>query len=223
MNLEKKPVNSLFPKPKLTWSDYIPLLCVIAAGITVIVTLTMVVGENPGKNFIKDDGLVQISGLCLISLASLICIFFSIVSGEKSLSYLMGAYALLIYAMREADLHKVLSPESNATKLKFYLHPDIGIGPKIIGISFLSLFAICVIILAYMYGKLFFNKLLQLDKRAIYLAVWAVIFALSQLLDKIHVSDNFFVWHTLEEVFEAMAEAIMLIFVILMFPRKKTE
>ena len=98
--------------------------------------LIFVLGEKSGKRFIKDDGLVQITGLCLVSLASLLCIYYALLSRGQALSYLMGGYVLLIYAMREADLHKVLSPESFATKIQFYLHPDIGIGPKIIGASF---------------------------------------------------------------------------------------
>ena len=178
--------------PRFRWRDYIPIFCIVAAGIAVIVILVFVLGRKTGERFIKDDGLVQITGLCFVSMASLLCIYYALLWRGHSLSYLMGGYALLIYAMREADLHKTLSPESFATKLQFYLHPDIGIGPKILGASFLILFAICVLSLLRRHGRVFYERLRLLDKRALYLASWAVIFGLSQFLDKISISENRF-------------------------------
>jgi hypothetical protein len=209
--------------PQFRWRDYTTIFCIIATGIAVIVILVFILGEKSGKRFIKDDGLVQITGLCLVSMASLLCIYYALLSRGHSLSYLMGGYVLLIYAMREADLHKALSPESFATKLKFYLHPDIGIGPKIIGASFLILFVICMLLLLRRHGRVFYERLRHLDKRALYLASWAVIFGFSQFLDKISISENRFVRHTLEEVVEAMAEAVILAEIILLFPRKKRK
>jgi hypothetical protein len=116
---------------------------------------------------------------------------------------------ILVYVLREADVHRLFTVE-HVTKLKFYQHPDISSFQKIAwGVPMLG-FVLCFFYLLTRYTKTVIEGLLNKSPWAVSLALWAVTFFVSQLVDKSDLN-GVYRGRVLEEMLELCAAGFLLI------------
>lgn len=167
------------------------------------------------KALIEDSGPVQLTGQTAIAMAFALSLVFCIIDRQRRSSFLMLSYLLMFYTLREADYHYKVSEHAKATQFKrFFSHEMIPISTK------LFLAAIVILFLVVLYKYLRKEKdtfLMALRNRlpwALFALAWGVVFFMSQFIDQVPV------FHTVhgqvfEEVFEASAEVLALLSIIL--------
>ena len=117
-------------------------LCLVPAYSVVHVFL---LPDTFGRQSIEDNGLF--SWLTIFFVLAAMVITMSHARTEASnlvrFSLYATAYVMFIYALREADVHRLFT-EEHVTKLKFYRHPEIDIVQKVLAaipmLIFLSYF-----------------------------------------------------------------------------------
>jgi hypothetical protein len=167
------------------------------------------------KALIEDSGPVQLTGQTAIAMAFALSLVFCLIDRQRRSSFLMLSYLLMFYTLREADYHYKVSEHAKATQFKrFFSHEMIPISTK------LFLAAIVILFLVVLYKYLRKEKdtfLVALRNRlpwALFAFAWGVVFFMSQFIDQVPV------FHTVhgqvfEEVFEASAEVLALLSIIL--------
>ena len=130
-------------------------------------------------------------------------------------SYLLLSYLLLFYTLREGDYHYRVSEYAKATQIKrFYSHEMIPFSTKVLMASITLLFLCCL----YRYIKenkdVFLGALQSRLPWALMTFFWGSVFFLSQLIDQLPFFHNV-IGQVFEEVFEATAELLALIAVLL--------
>ena len=131
------------------------------------------------------------------------------ISKAVKLSLYATAYVLLIYALREADAHRLFT-EEHVTKWKFYVHPDIDIVQKLLAgvpmLVFLGYFFYLVI----RYTPVVYRGLLKMAPWAVAIFLWAVTIFISQLFDKSDFNSTYG-GRLVEELMEFCTAGYMLI------------
>ena len=167
------------------------------------------------KQLIEDSGPVQMVGQIAITLTFLLCVFYSLVDSKRRSAWLSLSYLMLFYALREADYHYKLSEHAKASQFKrFFSHEMIPLSSKIFLAAIVLLFL--VVIYRYIRGQhqVFLQALREKLPWALFVFAWVGVAFLSQAIDQIPL------FHTthgqvFEEVFEATAEILTLLAVII--------
>ena len=212
------PVPKLIPqrKPYPPLAVTAALFALLFAGMAIAIIWLLGVDDPIRlKHLIEDSGPVQGFGQTAIGLAFACALAYTVLDRERRVSYLFLSYLLMFYFLREADYHYKLSEHAKATQFKrFFLHEQIPLTSKL----FLATIVILFLVVLYRYlrdhrwGLL--HALQQRLPWAIGAAIWAAVFVSSQLVDQVPL------FHTtkgqvFEEVFEASAEVIALLSLIL--------
>ncbi len=193
------------------------VLLVLLAAVMVgsIVMLLSVSDQAQLKALIEDSGPVQMVGQIAIAAAFTLCLFYTLVDRQRRTSYLMLSYLLLFYTLREADYHYKLSDYAKATQFKrFFSLEMIPVSTKLV------LAAIVILFLVTLYRYLrnekegFIEAVRLKLPWALCAVAWGGVFFLSQLIDQVPLFHNE-AGQVFEEVFEASAEVLALVAVIL--------
>jgi hypothetical protein len=167
------------------------------------------------KQLIEDSGPVQMVGQIAITLTFVLCVFYSLVDSKRRSAWLSLSYLMLFYALREADYHYELSDHAKASQFKrFFSHEMIPLSSKLFLATIVLLFL--VVIYRYIRGErhVFLQALREKLPWALLVFAWAGIAFLSQAIDQIplfHTTQG----QVFEEVFEASAEILALLAVII--------
>ncbi len=160
----------------------------------------------------EDQGAVSITTIFLLFLAQSFVLLEASSSKNKkhTIDWLLLAFILQIYLMREADFHRVFT-EINVTKLKFYKDPDSPLLGKIIAGTFLVSFLLFSVYLGVKYFKQLLSSFLRMKPWAISSALWFCLLSLSQILDKsrLNSSEDLRI-KNIEEMFELSAAIYLL-------------
>ena len=192
------------------------LFALLFAGMAVAIALLLGV-DDPArlKYLIEDSGPVQGLGQAAIGLAFACALLYTLLDRKRRVSYLFLSYLLMFYFLREADYHYKLSEHAKATQFKrFFLHDQIPLTSKL----FLATIVVLFLVVLYRYLRDHRQGLVRALRQrlpwAIGAVVWAAVFAASQLVDQVplfHTTQG----QVIEEVFEASAEVIALLSLLL--------
>ena len=105
-------------------------LCLV---LTYAVMHALLLPEEIGKQAIEDSGVFSWLTILFVVTAMIAILRYARLDISKAvnLSLYATAYVILIYALREADVHRLFT-EEHVTKWKFYVHPDIDIVQKLL-------------------------------------------------------------------------------------------
>ena len=191
------------------------LALVLAAMAGSILLLNSVDDPVRLKQLIEDSGPVQLTGQVSIALAFALSLVLCVVDRQRRSSFLMLSYLLMFYTLREADYHYKVSEYAKATQFKrFFSHEMIPISTKL----FLATIVILFLVVLYKYLRrekdTFLAALRNRLPWALFALAWGVVFFMSQFVDQVPV------FHTVhgqvfEEVFEASAEVLALLSIIM--------
>ncbi|MEH6444536.1 MAG: hypothetical protein V7784_11615 [Oceanospirillaceae bacterium] len=133
----------------------------------------------------EDEGAISIITILLLLLAQLFVLQEAASTDTKRhrVDWLLLAFVLQIYLMREADFHRVFT-DINITQGKFYSDPSSPLLAKIIAGSFLVSFLFSFVYLGAKYFKQLLSSFLQMKPWAVSSALWFSLLFLSQVLDK---------------------------------------
>ncbi|MFT6289099.1 MAG: hypothetical protein ACJAYC_001506 [Halieaceae bacterium] len=186
--------------------------------LTVILTIGMLLQVEDMvqlKILIEDSGPVQMTGQLAIELTFAGCLLSAIVSSQRRASFLPLSYLTMFYFLREADFHYKVSEFAKATQFKrFYLHEMIPLSTKLFMASIIILFLVVLVKYLRREKAVFLKALRHKVTWAWFAVCWFMVFGVSQVIDQIPL------FHTekgqvFEEVFEASAEVIALLTLIL--------
>ncbi|MFT5708101.1 MAG: hypothetical protein ACI9ES_002403 [Oceanospirillaceae bacterium] len=173
----------------------------------------------------EDEGAISITTILLLMLAQFIVLLEAASAKNKrhTIDWLLLAFVLQIYFMREADFHRVFT-EINITQGRFYSDPSSPLMAKIIAGSFLVCFLFAFVYLGIKYFKPLLSAFLQVKPWAISSALWFGLLFLSQLLDKsaFNSSEDLRL-KNIEEMLEFSAAVYLLMAVCLWRSHKHTE
>ena len=186
--------------------DYIPLGAVLSV-TSIVGIVAFFMRPSILEPHAADDGAIQIIGLVFISAASLLAFGRAGLGRWHKRDFLMLAYILAVYAMREADLHKALSEHGTATNIDFYSDGDVPIGNRILAGAALIAFGVVAISFALRHALGYLRALIGRESWAAYLVVWFVLLVVSQLLDKSDFNNRVH-GKAAEELLEAAAQVV---------------
>ncbi|MEE9597588.1 MAG: hypothetical protein V3V96_12495 [Acidiferrobacterales bacterium] len=149
---------------------------------------TLVLTEYAVVYATTDEGFISILTLGLIA-GTLAMIIYVLAAGDrthKKVVTIRLAYVVLIYFLREADFHRLFTPE-HITRGAFYASKDVPLLDKLIAATSLILFLISFLYIAVKYFSLTLRRALKLQAWAVSLALWAVILFASQLCDRLSI------------------------------------
>ena len=170
---------------------------------------------------IADAGFISIITLTFIGAVflTLLTLIFTAHLDTSIITVAASAYAVLIYFMREADFHRLLTLE-HVTRGKFYTMPEVPVWQKILAGAVLLLLAIIILFLLIKYARLIWSKLRDLEPWAIALVLWLAVLLASQLCDKSGLNDSHF-GRVIEECCECWAAIFMFLAIIQIIPTLK--
>ena len=155
------------------------------------------------------------TGQIAITLAFILGMLFTIIDRQRRTSFLMLSYLLMFYMLREADYHYKVSEYAKATQIKrFFSHEMIPVHTKLFLAAIIILFLVTLFQYLRMEKNTFINALRQKLPWAMFAMAWAIVFFLSQLIDQVPWTNNP-AGQAFEEVFEAGAEVLALLSIIL--------
>lgn len=167
---------------------------------------------------ISDSGYVSIITLTFLacSFVALLTLVFNTNLTSSKLTTGAAAYAIAIYFLREADIHRLLTIE-HVTRAKFYTMESVPLWQKLFAaIVFLILIA-CILYLLIKYSRTFWLKLRSFESWAIALFLWFAVLCISQLCDKSGLNHTHF-GRVIEENSECWAAIFLFLTVIQLIP-----
>lgn len=169
-----------------------------------------VLPQEWAKQSLEDDGLISYvtMGLIILALGTTLLIAKNSPSEYRRSIYIL-AYVILIYLLREADFHRLFTPE-HVTRGKFYLDPSISITQKIAGGTPLLLLFAAIFYLLYRYTGLLIRHIIKGHSWALAVVLWAIAIFLSQVVDRSSLNRGAFGF-ALEELLELAAAGYMLL------------
>ena len=167
---------------------------------------------------ITDSGFVSIITLAFQAgaIALILVIIFSPRLSASKWTTIPAAYAVLIYFLREADMHRLLTPV-RITRGTFYAMPDVPLWHKIFAASVILLLLGVLVYLSIKHARLIWQKARALEPWAVALVLWFVVLVTSQIIDKSGLNLS----HTgrvVEECFECWAAAFLFLATIQIIP-----
>ena len=201
-----------YPGPGLTIALFVLLIVAMVASITLLLGVQ---DQVRLKALIEDSGPVQMTGQVAIALAFGLALFYAVFDRARRSSWLPLSYLLMFYALREADYHYKVSEHAKATQFKrFFSHELIPISTKL----FLAAIVILFLVVLYRYLRQekdnFLRALRDQLPWALCALAWGGVFFLSQFIDQVPLFHNE-KGQVFEEVFEASAEVLALMAVVL--------
>jgi hypothetical protein len=132
-----------------------------------------------------DDGAISILTICILLAAQLLVLYQMATAAKliRRVDWLLLAYILQVYIMREADFHSSFTT-SNVTKGSFYTDAANPLQAKLIAGSIFLLFLLAVIFLAFKYATIVLKALRHRAPWSIAALLWFSLLFVSQLLDK---------------------------------------
>ena len=175
---------------------------------------------------ISGSGIADAGFVSIITLTFLGCAFVVLLTlivnphiASSKLTAIATAYVVLIYFLREADLHRLLTIE-HVTRGKFYTMASVPMWQKIIaGLIFLIL-AVFILYLLARYTRTIWQEILDLEPWAVALALWLVVLAISQLCDKSGLNHTH-IGRVIEECCECWAAIFIFLTTIQIIPTLK--
>ena len=168
-----------------------------------------------GNESLTDTGIFSMLTMSLQTFSLFLMVVTALRINQRYLKYLLFvlSYLLLIYLLREADFHRLFTPEHvRVTKLVFYTDIKIGLIQKLISGTVLLAFILSVIALLLLYGKFVIQHIIQKKPWAITFILWSVSLFLSQVADRTDL--NHLYWgQIVEELLELCAAGYMVIVV----------
>lgn len=152
----------------------------------------MAFGSETFSPFIfYDDGAISIATIGLVLIAQMLVLYEMATASLRAqrFDWLVLAYVLQIYVLREADFHRTFT-DSNVTKGSYYLDPANPAVAKIVAGTLLIGCLVGLLYLGVKYGKRCAIALQEKAPWAIALTLWFGLLFLSQAFDKSPLNDS---------------------------------
>lgn len=167
---------------------------------------------------ISDAGYMSV-----ITLTFLACVFVALLTlifnnnlASSKLTAIASAYVVLIYFLREADIHRLLTIE-HVTRPKFYSMESVPLWQKACAAAVFALLAICLLYLLIKYIRVIWKNLREFESWAVALLLWFVVLFISQLCDKSGLNHTH-AGRVIEENSECWAAIFLFLIVIQLIP-----
>ena len=201
-----------YPRPALTTAMFALVLMAMVASIGLLLSV-----DDPVrlKFLIEDSGPVQLTGQYAIGTAFALCLLSAALDSKRRYSFTLLSYLLMFYFLREADYHYEVSEYAKATQFKrFYLHDMIPLSTKLAMAALVILFLVVLVKYLRHEKATFIAEVQARTPWALCCVFWFFVFGMSQTIDQVPIFHNV-TGQVFEEVFEASAEVIALLAVIL--------
>jgi len=201
-------------------SNFINILLLTLLPTYIIVHATLLPASISGAG-IADAGYVSIITLTFIGCAilTLLILIFNTELDTPKLTVAASAYILLIYLLREADVHRLFTIE-HVTRGKFYLMPEVPVWQKIFAAAVFIVLIACILYLLIKYLRGLWQKLLKLEPHIVALFLWFTVLVISQLCDRSGLNHTHF-GRVIEECCECWAAMYLFLSVLQCIPSLK--
>ncbi len=201
-------------------SNYINILLLALLPIYIIVHAYLLPAAISGAG-IADAGYISIITLTFVGCAilSLLILIFNTELDTHKLTAAAAAYVLLIYLLREADVHRLFTLE-HVTRWKFYLMQEVPLWQKLFAAAVFILLTACILYLLIKYVRSLWNKLRKSEPWALALLLWFVVLVISQLCDRSGLNETH-IGRVIEECSECWAAIYLFLSVIQIIPDLK--
>ena len=206
-------MSKTFKMNKCWSSNFVNILLLALLPIYIIVHAALLPASISGPG-IADAGYISIITLTFIGCAilTLLILIFTTELAVPKLTAATSAYVLLIYFLREADVHRLFTLE-HVTRGKFYLMPEVPLWQKIFAAGVFLVLIICIIYLLIKYLRGLRQKLLNLEPNIVALTLWFVVLVISQLCDRSGLNHTH-VGRVIEECCECWAAMFLFLAVV---------
>ena len=172
---------------------------------------------------ISDAGYVSMITLAFVACAfiSILVIAFNSDLSSSKLTAIAAMYSLVIYFLREADVHRLFTVE-HVTRPKFYTMEIVPLWQKAFAAAVFLLLAFCLLYLLVKYIFVVWKQLRKLQPWAVALLLWFVSLLVSQLSDKSDLNRTHF-GRSIEENAECWAAIFLFLTVLQIIPILKTR
>lgn len=170
---------------------------------------------------ISDAGFVSIITLTFVACAilTLLILIFNTELDTPKLTAVAAAYTLLIYLLREADVHRLFTLE-HVTRGKFYTMPEVPIWQKLLAVAVFVLLTVCILYLLIKYTRSLWQHFRKLEPWVLALALWFGILVVSQLCDRSDLNHTHY-GRVIEECCECWAAMYLFLSVVQSIPGLK--
>jgi len=201
-------------------SNYINILLLALLPIYIIVHANILPAAISGAG-IADAGYISIITLTFVGCAilSLLILIFNTELDTPKLTAATVIYVLLIYLLREADVHRLFTLE-HVTRGKFYLMPEVPLWQKLFAAAVFILLAACILYLLIKYVHTLWNKLRKFEPWVLALLLWFVVLVISQLCDRSGLNETH-IGRVIEECSECWAAMYLFLSVVQSIPDLK--
>ena len=172
---------------------------------------------------ISDAGFVSIITLTFVACAilTLLILIFNTDLDAPKLTVAAAAYILLIYLLREADVHRLFTLE-HVTRGKFYSMPEVPLWQKLVAAAVFILLTVCILYLLIKYTRSLWQNFRKLEPSTLALALWFGVLVISQLCDRSDLNHTHF-GRVIEECCECWAAMFLFLSVVQSIPRLRTD
>ena len=188
-------------------------LLVLVAGMVLFGVVTLAVSEDVGRRLIADDGLVQVATFVVLSVAVLLAANGAIRDPLERVFLGLTVFLLVLYAAREADLHRADWVPEHFSSLKFYLSADVPLVEKILCGSFLLAAAVAAVLVVVRAVPKIPSAFRARQPWLMFSLAWAGVFAASQISDQ-SSWNVVFEGQAFEEIAEFMASGFVVLTVL---------
>jgi hypothetical protein len=201
-------------------SNVINILLLALLPIYIYVHAHVLPGSISGAG-IADAGFVSIITLTFVACAilTLLILIFNTELDTPKLTAAASVYILLIYLLREADVHRLFTIE-HVTRGKFYSMPEVPLWQKLFAAAVFILLAVCILYLLIKHTRSLWQNFRKLEPWALALALWFGILVISQLCDRSGLNHTHF-GRVIEESSECWAAMFLFLSVVQSIPSLK--
>ena len=182
--------------------------CLFGAGGVIFGLVVGVVPLEMGRQLIADDGAVQLATFATLVAAAILAITRALKDPDQRIAMSQISYLLLLYAAREADLHRSEWLPEHFSSTRFYLSADVGLGQKLVfGLFLISVAIVVVLVLRRVIsqvGPAFRAR----QSWVLWSVLWAIVFVASQVSDQ-SAWNEIFAGQAFEEIAEFVAAGIV--------------
>ena len=182
----------------------------LSTGGVLFAVVTLAVPRELGGRLIADDGLVQVATFVVLCTSVMLVIRGAIRHPDERVLLGLTAFMLVIYAAREADLHRAKWVPEHFSSSRFYLSADVPVAEKIVcGAFLMGLVIVAVMMIARGVPKVA-PAFRSRQPWLMFSVAWACVFAASQVSDQSSWNEVF-----AGQAFEEIAEFVAAGFVVL--------
>jgi hypothetical protein len=151
---------------------------------------------------------VQLATFATLVAAAILAITRALKDPDQRIAMSQISYLLLLYAAREADLHRSEWLPEHFSSARFYLSADVGLGQKLVfGLFLISVAIVVVLVLRRVIsqvGPAFRAR----QSWVLWSVLWAIVFVASQVSDQ-SAWNEIFAGQAFEEIAEFVAAGIV--------------